>query len=261
MKDLWQWIAGLVGEARRALEADPARAERPRNFLEAMVAAKDDAGKPFDDETILGNAMTMLLAGEDTTAYTLAWAVHHLLAGPGEVSRLQGEADAVLGSASVPKDIEAANRLPYAGAVANEAMRMRPVAPVFFLEACEDTTVADVRVPKGTWIVLLLRSQAVDAKNFALPAEFRPSRRLAPEGAHEPGANQPFGSGPRICPGRSLALLEMKVMLAMLYQSFSVERVGASADVREIFSFTMKPSELKVRLKPRVPSASVPSEA
>ena len=58
----------------------------------------------------------------------------------------------------------------------------------------------------------------------------------------------PFGSGPRICPGRSLALLEMKVLLAMLYHSFEVERIGSAAAVTEQFAFTMSPTGLKVRL-------------
>jgi cytochrome P450 len=61
----------------------------------------------------------------------------------------------------------------------------------------------------------------------------------------------PFGSGPRICPGRSLALLEMKVVLALLYGSFDVERAGAATDVEERFSFTMMPEGLAVRLRPR----------
>jgi cytochrome P450/nitrite reductase/ring-hydroxylating ferredoxin subunit len=248
--ELRLWLTDLVRETRDGLAKDPARAERPQNFLEAMVSARDEACNPFDDEAIFGNAMTMLLAGEDTTAYTLAWAVHHLVDAPDEVTRLRGEIDAVVGPRSVPADFETANKLAYAGAVANEAMRLRPVAPLFFLEACVDTSVADVEVPKGSQVLLLTRAPAVASKNFAHPLEFRPSRWVSEnDGPHDAGAHQPFGSGPRICPGRSLALLEMKVVLATLYRSFSVERVGASDDVREIFSFTMRPSELRVRLR------------
>ena len=67
---------------RAGLQADPDRAHRPSNFLEAMLAAVDEEGKPFADDVIMSNLMTMLLAGEDTTANTLAWAVHHLCDSP-----------------------------------------------------------------------------------------------------------------------------------------------------------------------------------
>jgi cytochrome P450 len=252
VKELSAWIGDRVAQTRRSLEIDPTRGERPEHFLEAMVAAKDDAGKSFDDETIFGNAMTMLLAGEDTTAYSIAWAEHLLLDAPAEVAALREEADRVLGGATVPADFDAATRLLYAGAVANESMRLHPVAPVFISEACEDTTVGNIEVPRGTQIALLARAQSIDAKNFAEPLAFRPSRWLSPLGGpHEAGAHQPFGSGPRICPGRSLALLEMKIVLATLHENFDVERVGSARDVREVFSFTMRPSELRVRLTQR----------
>jgi cytochrome P450 len=70
-------------------------------------------------------------------------------------------------------------------------------------------------------------------------------------GAHDVSAQIPFGSGPRICPGRVLALLEMKLLLSMLYRNFNVERVGGAEGVRENFAFTMSPVGLKVRLRRR----------
>lgn len=252
--ELRVWLAGLTSEARDRLASDPQRAAHPQNFLEAMLTARDERGQPFDDETIFGNAMTMLLAGEDTTAYTLAWAVHHLVEEARCVDELRSELDAVLGDDLVPPDFESANRLEYAGAVANESMRVRPVAPLLFVEPNEDTVVADVTVTPGMLIALLIRPPATSAASFVDPETFVPERwieRLRPAGAHEPGAHQPFGSGPRICPGRNLALLEMKLVLATLYQTFDVQRVGPASSVDERFAFTMYPSNLRVRLRAR----------
>jgi len=255
LTELREWLSARIDEARARLAADPARADRPGNFVESMIVARDPEGRPFSNDVISGNAMTMLLAGEDTTAYTLAWAVHHLCDAPNAATRLRGEADEFLGDDATPRDIEMANRLVYAGAVANEAMRLRPVAPMLVLEANHDVVIGNVAVPQGTWVSLHTRPPALDSRNFGDPLAFRPDRWLdaaATNGAHEVAANIPFGSGPRICPGRTLALLEMKVVLAMLFGSFDVERVGDSADVKELFAFTMAPVGVRVRLRRRV---------
>ena len=257
LTELRRWLGVRLDEARARLASDPTRAERPENFLESMIAARDADGRPFPDDIIFGNAMTMLLAGEDTTAYTLAWAVHHLCDAPDAATRLRTEADALRATDAAPNDIETADCLAYAGAVAYEAMRLRPVAPTLLLEANHDVVIADVAVPKGTWIALHTRPPALDAQNFGDPLAFRPERWLdanATGGAQDPSANIPFGSGPRICPGRTLALLEMKVVLAMLFGDFDVERVGDAAEVKELFAFTMAPVGMRVRLHSRTRS-------
>ena len=250
--ELRTWLEGLVAEARARLAADPARAAHPSNFLEAMLAMRDEAGQPFSDPVVFGNLMTMLLAGEDTTAFTLAWAVHQMCESPESVQALRSELDAELGPATVPADIEAANRLAYAGAVANETMRLRPVAPLILFEATTDTVLGDVELPAGSHVLVATRPPVRDPAHFADPEAFRPGRWLDQQaGPHEPANHVPFGSGPRICPGRSLALLEMKVVLAMIYKNFDVIRHGQASDVREIFAFTMGPGGLEVQLRRR----------
>jgi cytochrome P450 len=159
-----------------------------------------------------------------------------------------------LGERLVPPDLETAGRLPYLDAIASEAMRLHPVAPLIGLETIEDVIAGDVMLPRGTWITLLTRPPAVASENFAEPTEFKPERWLASEphpGAHVRGAAIAFGSGPRICPGRHLAMLEMRVVLAALLASFDIERAGHAGEVRERFSFTMFPEGLRVILHPR----------
>jgi cytochrome P450/nitrite reductase/ring-hydroxylating ferredoxin subunit len=254
--ELRVWLDGLVREARARLDADPARAAAPANFLEAMITARDEAGQPFSDEVIFANLMTMLVAGEDTTAYTLAWAVHHLADSAGATTALRAELDGAVGADGVPAELDAANRLTYAGAVANETMRLRPVAPLLVFESLVDTTLAspqgDLAIPARTTLMVLIRPPVREPQRFHDPEAFRPERWLQDDrGPHDAAAHIPFGSGPRICPGRSLALLEMKVLLAMIYRCFEVTRVGSSDAVKEHFSFTMMPAELKVGLRRR----------
>ncbi len=254
------FLTGLVEETRARLEEYPDRKVRPTNFLEAMLVARDEHDQPFSVETILGNAMQILLAGEDTTAHTLAWAVHELCERPDVVAALRAEADEVLGDATVPPDIDAAGRLAYANGVANETMRLRPVAPFVGLEATHDTTLGDVALPAGQRFVLLTRPPGLTAQHFEAPAELRPERWLDRDrrgdaqdgrGAHDPSVMLPFGSGPRICPGRSLALLEMRLVLAAIYKEFDLVRVGRPSEVSEVFAFTMHARGLYVRVKPR----------
>jgi cytochrome P450 len=246
------WVVELVTAARARLAADPARAGSPTNFLEAMLVERDAGGKPFADEVIFGNAITMLLAGEDTTAYTLAWAIHHLCEDRGATARVEAEAGEVLGDLRVPRDLEQVGRLTYATAVANEAMRLRPVAPAMFHEPLHDVIIDDVAVPKGTMIVTLTRPPVLDPARFRDPLRFAPERWMPGwEGAHVAATSIPFGTGPRICPGRSLGILEMRLVLATLYRSFRVERVGKAEDVKELMAFTMMPRRLLVLLRRR----------
>ena len=165
--ELRAWLGELVVAARTRLAAEPGRAEQPSNFLEAMLSARDDEGRPFSDDVIFGNLM--LLAGEDTTADTLGWAVHQLCDSPESVMELRREADELLGTSDVAGDIETANKLAWAGAVANETMRLRPPAPILMLDAKVETVVGDLLVPEGTRLAVLTRPAACDPDHFVEP--------------------------------------------------------------------------------------------
>ena len=246
------WLGARMAETRARLASNPERAERPSNFVEAMVSTTDDEGRPFEDIVIISNLETMLVAGEDTTAFTLAWAIHELCQAPAWAEAVRREADQALGAAAAADAFETANRLATAGAVVDETMRLRSVAPLGFFDANAETALGGYFVPKGTNFIVAQRPAMRDAANFADPLAFRPDRWLGPPtGAHDPSVFIPFGSGPRICPGRALALIEMKALLSMLYKNFDVERVGRAEDVREQFGFTMSPAGLRVRLRPR----------
>ena len=251
LASLKEWLDGRIREARERLDADPSRAEQPGNFIESMLVSRDESGQPFSNEALFANAMTMLLAGEDTTAYTLSWAVHHMCEEPGPRAALRAEADRVLGQDRVPATMEKVDELTYAAAAANEAMRLRNIAPLMFFEPLREVMVGDVAVSPGVGIVALMRVPTSDERRFTDAQAFRPERWITPPPAHDASVHRPFGSGPRMCPGRTLALVEMRIVLATLYKAFDVERVGRAADVEERTSFTMTPVGVRVRLRPR----------
>jgi cytochrome P450 len=257
IRDLRARLMDLIATTRQRLEADPARRQAPANLLEALLIEPDEQGRPLSDELILGNALQVLLAGEDTTAATLAWTVHLLCEHPEAVAALREELHRVLGANPFPTDAEMAGQLSQLDAIVHETLRIRSVTPLVLLESNKDVVVDGVAVPAGTWVVLLTRFPALEAAHFERPLEFLPERwrDRARDGSDAGEASQrassPFGGGPRICPGRALALLEMRVALAMLYSGFDVERVGSADRVGERFAFIVEPVALQVKLRPR----------
>lgn len=249
----------LIIAARQRLDADPERRQAPTNLLEALLTETDETGKPFSDEVLLGNAVQILVAGEDTTAATLAWTVHVLCEHPDAVAALRDELGQVLGEHAIPTDVDMAGRLTQVDAVVQETLRLRSVSPLVFLESNKDVVLNGVAVPRGTWIIVLTRHAALSASHFESPLEFLPQRWLERTRAARDvsqRASIPFGAGTRVCPGRSLAMLEMRAALAMLYTSFDVERVGRAERVDERYAFIVEPVALEVKLRPRVRSTA-----
>jgi cytochrome P450 len=139
------------------------------------------------------------------------------------------------------------------GACIQEAMRMKPVGPVIACEATRDTVIGDVAVPRGASVMLLTRVAPLDERNFAHAHDFDPGRWLDGASGDRRRTAIPFGAGPRICPGRYLALEEMKMLMAMLLRRFDIMDVGprGGGEVRERLSFTLAPVDLMLRLQPR----------
>jgi cytochrome P450 len=247
-------IGAFVQQTRQRLEQQPEITVQPANFLEALLLAHDETGASFSAEEIQGNIITILLAGEDTTAHTLTWLLY-LLAGHPEVQhKMQQEADTVLGAETTPPDISTIEQLNYIEAVAHETLRLKSVAPLMFMEPNRDVELAGITIPKGTFLMLVNRYGALQEENFTDAHEFKPERWLESNpspSAHNRNASIPFGAGPRFCPGRNLALLEIKMAMAMLCKNFSITRVESDLPVNEIFSFTMMPDKLMVKFEAR----------
>jgi cytochrome P450 len=253
-------ITGFVTRGRARLAADPRLAAQPTNLLEAMLAARDEDGAEFTDEEVYGNVLTMLLAGEDTTANTMAWMMHFMTEHPQVQARMLAEAEQVVGRSGTLTDLKDVARLVYIDSVAQEAMRLKPVAPIIFLESLEDVEFGSVAVAKGTALMLLTMHAGLQDVHFAAADQFRPerwleaaaaSRSAAELPAHDAKAFLPFGAGPRFCPGRQLAMVEIKTVMAMLCASFEIMKTEPVEPVSELFSFTMMPEGLFVRLMRR----------
>lgn len=246
LEALQRAVADFIAQARARMEANPQLRTRPTNLIEAMIAARDNPNSGVNDGDVAGNVLTMLLAGEDTTANTLAWMIYLLSRHPEALARVREEVSRI-----DAQKYEALAALPFVDACINETMRLKPVAPIIMLQPTRDTKVGEFEVPKGQLIMCLMRAGATDERRFPDAQAFEPQRWLSANANSPKRVAMPFGAGPRLCPGRYLALLEMKMVTAMLFGGFEIESVTTpdGADAREHLAFTMYPEGLRLRLR------------
>ena len=267
-------IHHFVKKTRDKIAANPHLKETPSNVLEAMINAADEGNSGLTDDDVAGNVITLLLAGEDTTANSLAWMLHLLWENPEALTKLQQEIDSVMGQTQDNKQanithfepqelLQKLNQLDYVDACISESMRLKPVAPLILLHANKDCIVGDVEVPKKTLLLLLMRQSSLSEKNVTNASKFTPERWLIKDAPSEDAnkfsrnsvkrISMPFGAGARICPARYLALLEIKVAVVMLLTQFKIVDINTKdkKPTKELLAFTMAPTGLTMRLAAR----------
>ncbi|WP_287197294.1 cytochrome P450 [Paraburkholderia sp.] len=253
LAEVHRYVRQMMERARAHMRDDPS--ETPRHLLEAMLMMRDQPDSGITDDQVAANVLTLLLAGEDTTANSIAWALLYLADDKPLQQRMANEARAALGASPICPDYGALKSLDLFEAVCTEASRLKPVAAINSFEPLEDVCLQGVSLPAGSKHFFLNRPAMLDAHNFAEPLKFDPDRWLrqrdAAHGAHEMRAYLQFGAGPRVCPGRHLAGVEMRLVLSMLMANFTVDLAVHPDTIEEISAFTMVPSSMPVRLAVR----------
>jgi cytochrome P450 len=243
-------VESLIERSRRRMREQPS--DSPRNLLEAMLDAASLPDSGITDEVIVANVMTLLLAGEDTTAHSLAWTMFFISQDMSLQSRLHKASADAFGSLQICPAFEDIKKLDLFESVTQEASRFKPVVPLMYLEPVVDVVLGNVSLPSGTPLFFMLRPSMLDSRHFGRPDEFLPERwspghlEVQP---HDSKAYAQFGAGPRVCPGRYLAAIEMRLVLSMLSRNFSLELATSPDSIKEIAAFTMMPNTMPVRLK------------
>jgi cytochrome P450 len=211
--------------ARRRLDATIARliAERRRNprdrkdLLTLLLLAQDTEGDGggMTDTQLRDEAMTIFLAGHETTANAMAWTWHLLSQNPEAEGRLHEELDRVLeGRAPGVADLP---RLRYTEMVLSESMRLFPPAWILGRRAIVDHELGGYRIPAGSIVLLSQWITHRDARYFPDPLRFDPQRFTAEAQAARPKFSYfPFGGGPRVCIGEGFAWMEGVLVLATI---------------------------------------------
>jgi cytochrome P450 len=206
------------------------------DLLSLLLSARDETGETMPDRQVRDEALTLLLAGHETTANALAWALHLLANHPAEQNRVRTELAALPGPATVA-DLP---RLRYTAAALHETMRLYPPAWTILRHLTEERTIGGYRLPAGATLMLSPWVVHRDARWWPQPQTFRPDRWLSGSPPHR-YAYFPFGGGPRQCIGNDFAVTEATLVLATLLRDWRVEAALGTPPVRPLPLVTLRP--------------------
>ncbi|KAH9611215.1 hypothetical protein KSS87_006952 [Heliosperma pusillum] len=209
-----------------------------KNLIRVLLdLKKKDPGYATDD-IIKGLVQNLLLAGTETSASTMEWALALLVNNPQVLRSAKREIDDHVGKNRLLGESDLAH-LPYLHCVINETLRMYPAAPLLLPhESSSDCLVGGYHIRKGTLLNLNLWAIQNDPKIWDEPRKFKPERFEGVKGDRVGYQFMPFGSGRRACPGENLAKRVVGLTLGSIIQCFDLERVG-EIDMEEKVSLSM----------------------
>jgi len=210
-------VAALDGSIRQIIEARRSSSELADDLLAALMNARDAEGTSMSNEQLRDEILTFFLAGHETGALALTWAVYLLATHPEvqELARAQVASVTQNGSVTVGHY----GQLPYLTAVVKEAMRLYP--PVWSLgrQALGDAKLGEIPVPEGTEVWMCIHALQRDRDWYEGPNEFQPERWFDTK-RQQPFTYMPFGVGPRVCIGQHFAMMEAVLGLAAILKRF-----------------------------------------
>jgi len=241
-------LARLVGELaakRRAAKEDRF------DFLGMLLAARDkESGTPMPERELLDEAMTLVVAGHETSASALNWTWYLLATHPQAAARLHAELDATPAKSGL--SIEDTERLRYTQAVLQEAMRLYPPGWILSRRTIAADTLSGYAVPPATDVMLSPYLIQRHPRHWDRPGEFLPERFL--DSATDPRDQWiyiPFAAGPRHCVGETFAMYEMTVHVARVARHWQLEYIDEGPIGVEAAINLRSRRGLRMRLVPR----------
>ncbi|MGP1385076.1 MAG: cytochrome P450 [Thainema sp.] len=207
------------------------------DVLSLMMAARDENGQAMADAELRDELLTILFAGHETTATTLAWAFYQIHRHADVLEKLLHELDS-LGDNPAPLDIA---KLPYLSAVCQETLRMYPVIPILFPRITKSSMkIAGHQFDAETTLMPSIYLVHYREDLYPNPQQFKPERFFERE--YSPSEYLPFGGGNRRCLGYALAQLEMKLVLATILAQYQLA-LGENKPVKlQRRGFTLAPA-------------------
>jgi len=215
----------------------------------------DGPGGPLTDDELRDQLVTLIVAAHDTTATTLTWALHWLLADPALLLRVQREVQ----SSGAPLDPERLAGLPLLDATVRETLRLSPAFPVVGRELKRPLRLHGHELPVGVRVVPCPYLAQRDGQAFPEPLRFYPERFL--HGQVRAAQWFPFGGGFARCVGMELALYELKLILAVLVAGASLGRAPGPRTRPTLRFFSLVPGgglPVVLRSRSRPPRRAAP---
>ncbi len=214
----------IYAEIRERRE-DPDVADR-EDILSLLVQARHENGEPMSDEELRDELVTLLVAGHETTATSLAWSIERLVRHPDKLERLREEVFA--------------EQDEYLDAVCKETLRLRPVLPVVARVLKEEAEIGGYRLPAGVTVTPCIHLIHRRPDIYPEPRRFRPERFLErPAGTY---TWIPFGGGVRRCLGATFALFEMKQVLSRIVSQVELRPGTADGERVKRRAITLSPA-------------------
>jgi cytochrome P450 len=232
-------VRQLTGIIDRIIEQRRQSREDAGDLLSLLIRARDEDGSRMTTQQLRDEALTLFLAGHETTASVLSWTWWLLAQHPQVEEKLHDELEAVLNGRT--PTLEDFPRLVYASHILSESMRLYPPAWAIARMAIENHEIAGYPVPRGTGIAAIPWVVHRDPRWYENPEEFIPERWEGDLLKRNPRfAYFPFSFGPRQCIGNSFALMEANLVLATIAQRFRF-RLRTEQPVVPLASITLRP--------------------
>jgi cytochrome P450 len=210
------------------------------SLLSMLLSATDETGVGLSDRAVRDDVVTLFIAGHETTALTMTWMFTLLDGRPDVLGRMREEVDGVLGGRD--PDFTDVPKLAYLRQVVDEALRLRPPAPMVARNAVSDDQIGGYGVHGGEMVILFFYGTHRHPDFWSNPEAFDPDRFGVEQSA---GRNSwsylPFSGGPRTCIGNMFSLIETVVLVAQMMNRFDIE-VLSCADVTPVAVGTLRPS-------------------
>ena len=243
-----QQLDEMLYEQIAAVRAQQARMDHDGpsdDVLSMLVHARYDDGTGMDDAALRDNLRTILIAGHESTAVTLGWALWFVHRDPKVLARLHGELDA-LGPNVEP---DALSRVPYLMAVVDETLRMRPIASEIQRRLAKPWKLGEWELDAGVTIGINMTLLHYEPDLWERPEQFEPERFMGPPPS--PWIYEPFGGGSRRCLGATFARYEAAIVLGTLLREFEFEVLDDEVEWKRKTLILEPLSGINVRVRQR----------